>query len=240
MVAPNDKSLSITTNILDKIQPFLPIIWNNPDGDKPILKPRYTHEIKKVIYNAFQKNGYINPPEWMRLYLSGSLTTYQYSPSSDCDINIFIEHDKLPEWSRSEMIGICVSDIDGYKLRGTTYPLQVFVMPHDIKPTDKYQPKVRSGYDIDNERWVEPPDRHRVMDVQKEENAWYVQGIEAADKMQSLLKYEPRKAIQYFHQIHQRRQRDSEKGDFGSANIIYKFLDKNGLIDQIHKLQGQL
>ena len=87
-------------------------------------------------------------------------------------------------------------------------------------------------------KWIEPPDRSRTMDVEKTENGWYTQGLEAADKLESLLRYEPRKAIQYYNMVHQRRQRDAEKGDFGSANIIYKFWDKRGLLDQVHALMS--
>lgn len=229
-------SLNITTNILDPIQSQLPEIWDNPTSDTPNLKPRYAHFITKHVYAALERHGYENPGQWANLYLSGSLTTYQYGPGSDVDVNVFVDASKLPEWSRAEMVGIMVSEVDGTMLPGTAYPLQVFVMPHDVKPADKYQQHIRSGYSIDHHKWIEPPDRSRVMDVKREENAWYVAGLEAADKMESLLKYEPQKALMYFDQIHRRRQQDSLKGDFGPANIIYKFLERHGLVDKLHAL----
>ncbi len=222
-------------NILDPIQSHLPEIWES--GDKPLLKPRYAAFIKQRIYETLERNGYSHPERWARLYVTGSLTTYQYSSHSDADVNLFVQSNKLPEWSRAEMIGIMTTQVDGTKLPGLPYALQVFVMPKDVKPADKYQSHIRSGYSLDDQKWVEPPDKTRVMDIEREENAWYVEGLEAADKMQALLRYEPIKAVHYLHQIHARRQRESEHGDFGLANIIYKFLDRRGLLDRVHALE---
>ena len=227
-----------SANILDPVQNVLPEIWDNPRADKPKLKPRYSHFITKTIFAALERHGYGDPQDWCSLYLTGSLTTYQYSPNSDVDINLFIHADKVPEWSRSEMVGIMVGEVDGTPLSGTPYVLQAYVLPHGVKPADKYAPGIRAGYDIENGRWIEPPDRKRTMDVEKAENGWYVQGEEAADKLESLLRYEPHKALQYYNQVHHRRQRDADKGDFGSANIIYKFWDKRGLLDKVHALAG--
>lgn len=227
-----------SANILDPVQNVLPEIWDNPRADKPKLKPRYSHFITKTIFAALERHGYGDPQDWCSLYLTGSLTTYQYSPNSDVDINLFIHADKVPEWSRSEMVGIMVGEVDGTPLSGTPYVLQAYVLPHGVKPADKYAPGIRAGYDIENGRWIEPPDRKRTMDVEKAENGWYVQGEEAADKLEALLRYEPHKALQYYNQVHHRRQRDAEKGDFGSANIIYKFWDKRGLLDKVHALAG--
>jgi hypothetical protein len=228
----------IQSSILDPIHPSLPEIWDDPDADQPNLKPRYAHFITKHIYDTLERHGYADPIKWAKLYISGSLTTLQYSPESDVDVNLFVDSEKLPEWSRAEMIGIMVNELDGVPLSGTQYLLQVYVMPSDVKPADKYQSHIRSGYSIDDHRWIEPPDRKRIMNIEKEENAWYVAGLEAADKMESLLKYEPDKAMMYYEQIHKRRQRDDTKGDFGPANIAYKVLERSGLIDKIHQLMS--
>lgn len=230
--------MQISGNILDPIHTGLPEIWDDPQSKEPTLKGRFSHFITKTIYGALEKHGYSDPQQWCDLYLTGSLTTYQYGPKSDVDISLFINASKLPEWSRSEMVGIMVTEVDGTQLPTTSYVLQAYVMPHGIKPAEKFLPGIRSGYDIKHHKWIEPPDRSRTMDVEKTENGWYTQGLEAADKLESLLRYEPRKAIQYYNMVHQRRQRDAEKGDFGSANIIYKFWDKRGLLDQVHALMS--
>lgn len=227
---------TVQSNILDPIHRSLPVIWEHAESDRPTLKPHYAHFIKTHVYDALTHYGYDHPQRWCRLYLSGSLCTYQYGPHSDVDVNVFVNSDKLPEWSRAKMIGVMVNHLDGLILPGTTYPLQVFVMPAGATPAEKYRPGIRAGYDIDNNRWVEPPDRARAMDVSKEENGFYEYGKLVADKMASLLKHEPRKALQYYHEIHRKRQIDAEKGDYNLWNILYKMLDREGLIEPLHRL----
>jgi hypothetical protein len=168
--------------------------------------------------------------------LTGSLTTYQYSPGSDCDISLFISVDHLPDWSRAEMIGIMTELCDGTLLPGTSHPLQCYVVDPEFKKEDLYQPGLRSGYDIDNNKWIVPPEKNRAHDVKQELNSLYVGALEGADKMERLLRYEPDKAVMYYKQIHSRRKRDMEagKGDYSSSNIIYKMLEARNLLDSVH------
>jgi hypothetical protein len=132
------------------------------------------------------------------------------------------------------MIGVMVGNMDGKKLPGTTHPMQCYVVPQGIRPDDLYRPGMRSGWNILQDQWVVPPEKDRVHNVEQEENGFYVYALEQADKMERLLKYEPDKAIQFYHQIHAKRQRDmvAGKGDFSESNIIYKFLDSRGLLPE--------
>jgi DNA-binding transcriptional regulator YhcF (GntR family) len=100
---------------------------------------------------------------------------------------------------------------------------------------------LRSGYDLSSDEWIVPPEEDRAIDVKKEMNAAYVYALECADKMERLLRYEPSKAIQFWHQIHKRRRRDQQagKGDFSNANIVYKFLDNRGLMPAISEVSGE-
>lgn len=229
-------------NILDPIHPTLdPDVWDRPEDAKPVLKEVHRNWIIDKIHNVLHKAGYRNEDAWLDLVLTGSLTTYQYSPDSDADVSLFVDSSHFPEWSRAEMIGLMVSNIDGTKLPGTTHPMQCFVVPPDIPQENLYKPGLRSGYDLFSEVWVNPPERDRIHDVEKEFNNLYVYALESVDKMERLLRYEPDKAIEYWHQIHRRRRRDQQagKGDFSESNIVYKMLDKRGLIPQIADLSGE-
>ena len=93
-------------NILDPISSTLPDIWDDPASTEPKLKQEYVQWITHAVYDALEKSGYKDPDSWTDLVLTGSLTTYQYSDASDCDVSLFVHADKVPDWSRAEMIGI--------------------------------------------------------------------------------------------------------------------------------------
>jgi hypothetical protein len=229
-------------NILDPIHDTLDArVWDDPGADKPVLKPKHLHWIKKTIYDALEKAGYTDVEKWLHLVLTGSLTTYQYSDESDCDVSLFVDTKVFPEWSRAEMIGVMVGEVDGTTLPGTPHPMQNFVVPSHIKPHDLYKKGLRSGYDLDTQTWVEPPEHDRVHDVEAEENGFYAYALQMADKMERLLKYEPEKAAEFWHAIHNRRRRDmaSGKGDFAESNIVYKFLANRGLFPAISEATGE-
>lgn len=230
------------SNILDPIHSDLPsTIWDNPGSDRPHLKPQHRKWIESKVHQVLKQGGYTNPDDWVSLVLTGSLTTYQYSlTTSDCDVSLFVDSAIFPEWSRAEMIGLMVSKIDGTLLPGTQYPMQCFVVPPNVKREDLYRPGLRSGYDLKTDEWIVPPDKDRVHNVEQEMNAYYIYALESADKLERLIRYEPDKAIQYWHQIHKRRQRDQRagKGDYSEANIVYKFLANRGMFDELEKLTG--
>lgn len=232
----------LTANILDPTHDALdPRVWDNPADSHPVLKTAHRDWIITTVYSVLHKHGYLNPDGWLDLVFTGSLTTYQYSDDSDVDISFFVNSEVFPEWSRAEMIGIMVGNVDGTKLPGTPFPMQCFVVPPEVKKETLYRPGIRSGYDLRTERWLVPPERTRVHDVKHEYNGFYAYALECADKMERLLRYEPDKAVQYWHQIHERRRRDmkSGKGDYAESNIIYKFLANRGLFPQIAETSGE-
>lgn len=211
-----------TSNILDPIHDTLPPeVWDRPGDPEPIFKPQHAKWLTGRILEAFHKGGYEGIENYISFVVTGSICTYQYSERSDIDTSIFIEFEHFPEWSRAEMIGLMVEEMDGEKLPGTTYDVQVFIQPSEIKPEDIFKPGLRSGYLLDDQVWLVPPDRSRVHDIEKEMNDTYTYALESADKMDRLIKYEPHKAVMFWHQLHRRRRRDhqSGKGDFAPSNI---------------------
>jgi hypothetical protein len=230
-------------NILDPIHDSLPSdVWDTPEADAPRLKPQHRKWITTTVVSALKAHGYTHVEQWLSLVLTGSLTTYQYGPESDCDLSLFVDAEHFPEWSRAEMIGVMVSSVDGTKLPGTTYPLQCFVVDTKVlSKADLYKPGLRSGYDLATDTWIEPPDRSRAHDVAKEDAALYAYGMECADKMERLLRYEPDKAVDYWHQLHRKRRKDqlAGKGDYAPSNVVYKFLEKRGLFKEISEASGE-
>lgn len=231
----------IVSNVLDPIQPTLdPTVWDAV-SETPVLKPQHRDWIQFAIFQALDNHGYSGAEQWANLYLTGSLTTFQYSADSDCDVSLFIDADLLPEWSRAEMIGIMINDIQTQKLPGTTHIMQCYVVPTGVRPEDLYQPGLRSAYSIGEDRWIVPPEHDRSHNVKDEYNGFYMWALEQADKMDRLLRYDPERAVQFWHQIHKKRMRDerSGKGDYSESNILYKFLEQRGLFPAIAQVSGE-
>lgn len=228
-------------NILDPISDILdPTVWDAPDENNPRLKPVHLKWIQAKVYQTLEDAGIEGPERFCSLVLTGSLTTYQYSVDSDCDTSLFIDWD-MANRKRAEIIGLMIQNVDGTVLPGTTHPMQAFVVAPNITKEDLYQEGLRSGYDLDANSWLIPPDKTRVHDVEKEENQAYVMALLSADKMERLLRYEPDKAIMYWHQIHMRRMHDQSagKGDYSDSNIVYKFLNNRGLFPKISEVSGE-
>ena len=230
------------SNILDPIHDELdPDVWDYPDSETPLLRPEHKQWIVSTIYQHLDEAGYDGMDEWLSLVFTGSLTTYQYSADSDVDVSLFVDTTVFPDWSRAEMIGVMVNHLDGTKVPGTTHPIQCFVVPPEVTQDDLYRPGLRSGYDIETDTWIQPPERDRVMDVEKEMNTAYTLALESADKMELLLKYEPQEAVRYWHYIHDKRREDQQagKGDFAPSNIVYKMLANRGLFSEISEVSGE-
>lgn len=232
--------MMVQSNILDPVHPILdPTVWDNVH-DIPVLKAQHRLWLIDTITRVLSHHGYGDIDKWLELYLTGSLTTYQYSDNSDCDVSLFVNTDVFPEWSRAEMIGIMISELE-IPLPGTNHPVQGYVVAKGIRPTDLYKPGLRSAWSINHDRWIVPPEHERVHNVDSEYNGFYVYALEQADKMDRLLRYEPDKAVQFWHQIHSRRMADMKagKGDYSESNIVYKFLANRGLFDQISEVSGE-
>lgn len=228
------------SNVLDPVQDQLdPAVFLDSASPEPIVKPEIRKWIYDTIYKALTDAGYDGMEDWLSLVLTGSLTTYQYSERSDCDVSLFVDVPKFPEWSRAEMIGLMVENCDGQLVPGTTHPLQVFVVDtKKLSREDLYQPGLRSGYELATQRWIVPPDPGRVHDVQAEQYGDYFYALEVADKLDRLLTFEPEKAKLYYQAIHRRRQQDQQRGrgDASQSNIVYKMLDQKGLFDRLRSL----
>ncbi len=229
-------------NILDKIHAELsPLVFDKAEHPRPRLKPHHRQWLMKTIMKTLKEGGYEGMEKWLSLVFTGSLTTYQYSDESDVDISLFVDAKNFPDWSRAEMIGLMVDKMDGVTLPGTPHPMQCFVVPPGITRSDLYRKGMRSGYDLDTDEWIVPPERERVHDVQAEMNAQYVHALQQADKMEKLLQFEPDKAIMLWHQIHRRRRRDmgKGKGDYSDSNITYKMLANRGIFPKISEVSGE-
>lgn len=186
--------------------------------------------------------------QYFNLFFTGSLTTYQYSETSDMDISVWPNYYALqhvlmvdtPVDVRKQLIKIVIDEIDGRFVPGTLHPVQNFVVPPETYPQDMYKPGLRSAWDIQHEMWFVAPEKDRVHNVAVELPALYHRAADIADKMKLMLDHDPVYAKQLFKQIHKKRTLDQQLGlgDFSEGNIVYKYLLHEGLFDRLRNELG--
>ena len=101
-----------TSNILDPIHPTLDQDVFNGMTPRMEIFGDHLHHIQEI----FRQNNY--DPTAFDFYLTGSLCTYQYSPTSDVDISIVCQVE-LSEEDRSDLIAIVLQSLDGRYFPGT-------------------------------------------------------------------------------------------------------------------------
>lgn len=233
------------SNIFDPIQQTLdPRVFK---GDDP--RPSIVNFIRRKIYSIFRDTLVDDPERYFDLYLTGSLTTYQYSKASDCDISVFPDYKSLgevvgepdPNELRKELIAIVTTELDGTSLPGSSHPIQAFVVNEGIRPEDMYRAGERSAWSFQTEHWVVPPEHERTHDVAKEMPDLYQRAQAQAEKMTVLLdQRDIDGAREMFAQIHKKRTLDEHAGlgDFSEGNIEYKWLLHAGLFDRLKEEAG--
>lgn len=231
-------------NILDPIQESLDAkIWDNPEADEPKIKPSLNSWIRQAIFGTLKNAGYKEPEDWIKLILTGSLTTYQWSEESDLDVSIWVDLNLLPDFKRSEMIKVIIENLDGDLVPGTNHPIQCFVVDVNevTSPDQIYKEGVRSAYDLDGDTWIIKPERNRSQHVPTKFPDFFRKAKQASAKMQLLLKFQPEAAKTYWHFLHKRRREDMKMGfgDYSESNIVYKMLANDGLFDQISEITGE-
>jgi hypothetical protein len=187
-----------TANIYDPIEQKLDKhVFRNEEPRDSVI-----NFIKRLYARALKEEFGIQEPEmFVDLYLTGSLTTYQYSETSDCDISVIPNYERFSQSFgqdankvRKKLVSASIDHIDGTYLPGTSHPLQFFVVADGISHTDLYQPGLRSAWSIFDEMWIVPPERERSHEVASEFPDAYSRASQMADKMEDALDHDPEMA----------------------------------------------
>jgi len=227
-------------NVFDPVKKTLdPRVFKN-EVPRPSVVKFIRDNIQRV---SLQFCGW-DATEYSDLYLTGSLTTFQYSDDSDCDVSLFVQWDLLPgdpKALRKGLVTAMVEHLDGTNVPGTSHPMQDFVVMPGIQPSDLYHSGLRSAWSFQTHDWIVPPERSRAHDVVNELPVLYHRAQLMAEKLDLLLTYNPAYAREFWHQIHKKRQREmaAGKGDFSEGNIVYKYLLHTGLFDRIEDVLGE-
>lgn len=216
-------------------------------GEQP--RPSVVSFIRRKIYSTLRDTWVDNPERYFKLFLTGSLTTFQYSDSSDCDISLYPDYPALqdlfgeddPIQIRADLITIVTTELDGAPIPGSRHPLQDFVVNPDIFPQDLYKSGERSAWSFQTNEWFVPPERERTHIVSDEMPRAFLRAQDMADKLTTLLDAKETDAARDFYaQVHKKRSADEKAGlgDFSEGNIVYKWLLHQGLFDRLNNEAG--
>jgi hypothetical protein len=224
----------VISNILDPIHDELD--QRVFDGIMPRMN--FFNDHLNHMREVFRQSGFNHYA--FDFYLTGSICTYQYSDTSDCDITVVCTLDEFADEDRADLVQLVTMSLDGRKFPGTPYPYQHFVQPAGVDIHDLFPIGLRSAFDFKEGRWISPPDKSRVVDIQGQYPDWFHEAIQWSDKMNALIDaghYED--AYGVYKQIHQRRKEDmaTAKNDINTGNVIYKYVVNNGTIDRL-RAQG--
>ncbi len=234
----------VTSNVFDPIQPHLDqAVFNGLD-----LRHTVEKFTSRLYFKALDKHLGVTGMEWADLYMTGSLTTYQYSKTSDADHSVFPDYERIykhlnidPDTCRKALIAMSIEQLDGTFLPGTMHPVQFFVMPYGTLPTDVFKPGLRAAWSIFDHDWLVKPDKSHVHNIQEEYPDVYVKASAIAEKMSTMLdEGNIDAAKELWYNVHKKRQLDQRAGlgDFSEGNIVLKWLLHEGLIDRLRNEAG--
>ena len=231
------------SNILDSIKPELD--QRVFKGETP--RPTLVDYIQRSFFEGMNK-FVPDSKKYFDLYLTGSITTFQYGDDSDIDISIIPHYEELvkatgladPKAVRKTLIKLVINKLDGRIAPGTPHTLQHFVVPPGTTINELFRPGLRSAWSFQTHKWIVPPEANRAYDVQRELPGLYLRAQNMADKMRVALDTDPATAKRLFERIHKKRSEDQQRGlgDFSEGNIIYKYLLHEGLFDRIKNELG--
>ena len=211
----------------DKLNPAL---WT----EKGDLDPEVYDKLMEIAKDFMAELG-ISSPKVEDITISGSNAAYSYTPHSDLDLHILVDHSKL-------------SDDEIYKelfnakktVYNDTHDIKVHGVPVELYVQDSNQPHHSLGeYSLLKKDWNKIPVKRRANFDQSATKAKYEklgELIELAVKTRSLKRVE--KAIDI---VKRYRKAGLEKtGEFGPENLAYKALRKQGLVQRLWDLKNEL
>lgn len=159
------KSFKLQASILDYPKPGLePKVWQYDGALQPQVKEQILNKLNKFV----ESQGHTLQSIVNKIYIVGSLTSYQYNKYTDLDIHSFINLQNMlgvfkgNEEELTELIDKnwrkTLNKAEAETIEGTQHPLEFyFEIPEDlnVSPAD-------GVYDLLNDKWIKEP---RTIDI---------------------------------------------------------------------------
>jgi hypothetical protein len=207
-----------------------PKLWDNVE-----LRPKVQIALLKIA-RVYYKFLALDVPI-VDIVISGSEANYNYTRHSDIDLHLIVNYSDVE----------CDMDVAELfdtkrKLWKEQHDIEIYGMPVEVYVEDTAKPAVSSTYSLLKNKWITKP-QQPVMDFDEDQIARmikkWVRAIRSAVKTGDLEQIEMVKDLLWAY----RKQGLAREGEFGTANLVFKFLRNSGastrLLDVIRHLKDK-
>lgn len=207
-----------------------PNLWDNDQ-----LRPKVQIALLKIA-RVYYKFLALDIPI-VDIVISGSQANYNYSKHSDIDLHLIVNYGDVE----------CDMPVDELfdtkrKLWKEQHDIEIYGMPVEVYVEDTAKPAVSSTYSLLKNTWIAEPAKP-VLDFDEDKvgriTMKWVRAIKGAVKTGDLEQIEMVKDLLWAY----RKAGLAKEGEFGTANIVFKFLRNSGvtanLLDSIRYLKDQ-
>jgi hypothetical protein len=214
-----------------------PLVWETPTK----IKPEIRTDLLKIA-NDFYESTELNT-DIKDIVLTGSLANYNWSEKySDFDLHILVDYSDINDDV------ILVKKLTDYakKLWATEYDIKIQGYEVELYIQDINESHTSTGvYSLLNDKWlVEPTKKEFIpnedeIKLKAEPIMIMVDDIEDNfNKLESDIIKE--KLDKTWDKIKKSRQKGLEEGEFGTGNLVFKLLRRNGYINKVIGLKRKL
>ena len=226
---PADESLNEEVEIHDTLNP---IIWNEDNTLKPEVAEK-AKEVAQTFVNILTDNGI--KIRVIDIYLVGSNANYNYNESSDIDIHIIADDSFDCDKRHLPLL------YDAYKsLFNKKYDISFKGINVEVY-VETGEPSVSGGiYSIKYNKWIKEPDKNDIPEIDQEAvgqglNEWIkrYEEITASPEIEEI--------DEYIDELYNLRINSiANEGEFGTGNLIFKEVRRNGILDKLKELKIEL
>ena len=207
-----------------------PAIWSTDDA----IKPDVLNTLLKVA-NTFYKDTELTVP-LENIYFLGSTAGYNWTPTSDIDLHLVIDFDKIGD--DEELVK---NYVDGLKSKwNQAHDIKIGNHPVEVYIQDKSEiNNSQSVYSLMKSTWVKKPKHEDIKvdkDAIKKKYKQLVQSINVATQEQDINKIK-----KLTKRIYDMRQAGLDKsGEYSTENLVFKLLRSTGYINKLRDTVTQL
>jgi len=209
-----------------------PAIWNEDNTLKPEVAQK-AKEVAQIFVDILTENGV--KIKVTDIYLVGSNANYNYNEASDIDIHLIADPSLDCDDQHLKLI------YDAYKtLFNRKYDISFKGINVEVY-VELGNRSISGGvYSIRNNKWIQEPDRNNIPEIDQEAIG---QGLaEWTQKYEEITASPTIEEIdKYIDELYNLRINSfANEGEFGTGNLIFKEVRRNGILDNLKDLKTEL
>lgn len=224
-----EESLKEEVEIHDTLNP---LIWNDDNTLKPEVAQK-AKEVAQTFVNILTENGI--KIRVIDIYLVGSNANYNYNDSSDIDIHIIADDSFDCDKQHLPLLYNAYKTLFNrkYDISFKGINVEVYV--------ETSTPSVSGGvYSIKDDKWIKEPDINDIPEIDQEAVG---QGLNEWIKRYEEITASPdiEEIDEYIDDLYNLRINSiANEGEFGTGNLIFKEVRRNGILDNLKELKVEL